>query len=1408
MNKVAPANIDFLSNGGEMGERIRSFDWTSTPLGEPHLWEQSLKTCVRIILTSAQPMFVWWGPERINIYNDAYAQIMGKKHPAGLGIKAEDVWNEIWPSLVPKIESVERNEGTYDDSYFFIMERKGYQEEVYVSFCYSPAPGDDGTVKGLFCVCTETTERIVADRQLKTLKNLTDKVTVQKTIDDVYSAAIKALSGNDKDFPFAILYKFDESTKIAQPVAYAGITRDQEVFPRSINVENGGRDAQNFCKAFSTKSILVSENKGRRKNLPKGHWAAEAIHFIHIPIVIPGKEHPVAMISAAMNPYRIFDDSFRQFVITIGDQVGIAVNNVLSFEQQKKKAEALTEIDKAKTVFFSNISHEFRTPLTLMLGPIEEALDEPATIPVNRARLQVVHRNTLRMQKLVNNLLDFSRIEAGRINAHYEPIKIGAFTIDLASTFRSVIEKEGIEFVVDCPSHDFPVWVDKDMWEKIVLNLLSNAFKFTREGQILVRVREENGWVQLIVKDTGVGIPRDEQEKIFERFHRVQNANGRTFEGTGIGLALINELVKLHDGTIHLESEINVGSSFTVTIPVKNSRVSDKQQIPEQPVVSSHLAESFVQESLRWSGDDPALTMNVTSVHDKKYILIVDDNSDMRFYLGKILSKDYEVKTVADGNDAWAAIQERKPHLVLSDIMMPGMDGFELLHAIKSNELTRSVQVILLSARAGEESVNEGLQKGADGYLVKPFSAQQLKTILANRLTIQESQDKIEKSERLLQRLFRQAPFSLTLLEGEDFIFKLINDKASELLTLPQEEIIGKPLFEIVPEMEAEGYREIFSRVLQTGQPFTAIESPGSFKRNGKVVTGYFDYVCEPMYDEKGKVKGIIALSIEVTDKVLARRKLEESESQFRTMASEAPLFVWVTDDHLQTTFLNKRGLDYFNLGEDILMKKLSWKGFIHPEDLKRVLQTMKESASTGKPYSLEMRLKNGITGKYRWFLDQGVPRYSREKFTGFIGTSLDINDRKEGEELLEQRVKKRTQQLEEKNLQLQQQKEFIEQVLASSRDLVAELENSRSFLQQLIDSSIEYIFVLDSDLNIITVNRRFEDRINMGRKDVQGKHIFEIHPRAEGSDFHDGLLRALNGELVYLDKRQSIKTPNIYVDTYIIPFIQHNKVEGVIVMSRDVSDIVKSENLLEQKNRELESTILMIRDQELKDQLKDKFIQIASHELKTPLTSIKAYAQLLARSYSSSKDDFLKNGLTKVDNQVNKMTKLVNDLLNLTKIESGKWTIEKERIDITELVEEVAGDLQIVTETHRIIFEKPTAQFVMADKEQIAQVLINLMNNAVKYSPSDEKIEVTIQPNGSWVTVSVTDHGIGIPLEEHDKIFQRFYRAEQKKNNFSGFGIGLFISSEIVNRHDGQIGVISEPGKGAQFYFRLPLAN
>jgi signal transduction histidine kinase len=408
-----------------------------------------------------------------------------------------------------------------------------------------------------------------------------------------------------------------------------------------------------------------------------------------------------------------------------------------AIRQLRDANEKLGELDVAKTAFFSNVSHEFRTPLTLMLGPLEEALDdadEPLG-PRQARRVELARDNALRLLKLVNALLDFSRLEAGRLRAHFAPVDLSTFTLELAGMFESAFAKAGVSYVVECRPLSGPVWVDRDMWEKIVPNLISNAFKFTLSGEVAVRLREDLDEVVFEVADTGSGIPEAELPHIFERFHRVAGSKGRTHEGTGIGLALVRELVESHGGRVSVDSEIGRGSIFRVFIPKGFAHLPQDvvSHTPSDPRIARD-AVAHVAEMAGWLADQPVVEVRASAPTtpepaddlERATVLVVDDNPDLRGYVANLLAPSYRVLAAADGLAALEAIQADLPDVVLSDVMMPRLDGFGLLRALRADPRSSAIPVILLSARAGEESAIQGLDAGSDDYLVKPFSAREL----------------------------------------------------------------------------------------------------------------------------------------------------------------------------------------------------------------------------------------------------------------------------------------------------------------------------------------------------------------------------------------------------------------------------------------------------------------------------------------------------------------------------------------------------------------------------------------------------------------------------------------------------------------------------------------------------------
>lgn len=446
----------------------------------------------------------------------------------------------------------------------------------------------------------------------------------------------------------------------------------------------------------------------------------------------------------------------------------------------------LAEIDIAKTAFFSNISHEFRTPLTLMLGSLEDELGERGKPSAARLeRIEIAHRNGLRLLKLVNALLDFARIEAGRMHAHYQPTNLAELTAELASSFHSATERTGLTLTIDCPSLPEVVYVDREMWEKIVLNLISNAFKHTFQGGIVIRLAWLDGTAQLSVEDSGVGIATEEIPRLFERFHRVRGAASRTHEGSGIGLSLVRELVQLHSGSIRVESELGKGSRFIVTLKAGAAHLPAGQVAKgDEGVPAGRTAAAHVQEALSWlpSASDTTVTQPLLENTDvRPRILLADDNVDMRRHIARLLRRSYDVLVVPDGEAALEAALSSPPDLVLSDVMMPRLDGFGLLKALRADERTRQLPVILLSARAGEEAAVEGLDAGADDYLVKPFSARELQARVRAHLELARQRRELEREleERVQARTAEVARLTrvLQMLSGINTALVRIQDR-------------------------------------------------------------------------------------------------------------------------------------------------------------------------------------------------------------------------------------------------------------------------------------------------------------------------------------------------------------------------------------------------------------------------------------------------------------------------------------------------------------------------------------------------------------------------------------------------------------------------------------------------------
>ena len=773
--------VEWLAGDGEMDARIRAFDWSKSPLGRRETWSAALRATLGVMLANRFPLLLWWGPDYISIYNDAYIPILGAKHPEALGLPVSECWSEIWSILKPLIDTpYNGGASTWIEDFELHIQRLGRPEETHFTVAYSPVPDEttEHGIGGVLATVHEITQKVVAERRGAILRDL-GACAAQESAEETCRAAAQILSQHGKDVPFALLYLVSDDDRFARLTATAGLEADSDVAPPIIRLDQTEpaemRSAWPLATASRRKEMItVTDLETRFNVIPPGPWPDPPHSAVVVPIRSNKATEVAGFLVAGVSAHLAFDQPYGDFYQLMAHQIATAIGNARAYEEERNRAEALAEIDRAKTAFFSNVSHEFRTPLTLMLSPLEDALaSNDDSLPLERrAMLDLVHRNGVRLLKLVNTLLDFARIEAGRVTAAFEKVDLGAFTADLASTFRSATDKAGLQLDIETETMPADTFVDRDLWEKIVLNLLSNAFKFTLVGKIAVIVRpsESGDRAELIVRDTGTGIAPDELPHLFERFHRVEGARGRSFEGSGIGLALVQELVKLHGGRIAVTSEVGKGTSFTISLPFgKGHLPADQVNAAAAQARTNLRGQTYVAEAIGWlegieasdhaaasSVDDVGLRVGSTPAR-KNRILLADDNADMRDYVRRLLSEQYEVEVVADGKLALEAAWRLRPDLILSDVMMPGLDGFGLLQALRNDAELRDIPVIFLSARAGEEAKLDGLRQGADDYLIKPFSARELIARVAANIELSgirsERTRLLEEQSRVLEIL-------------------------------------------------------------------------------------------------------------------------------------------------------------------------------------------------------------------------------------------------------------------------------------------------------------------------------------------------------------------------------------------------------------------------------------------------------------------------------------------------------------------------------------------------------------------------------------------------------------------------------------------------------------------------------
>jgi PAS domain S-box-containing protein len=1102
-----------------MGTRMRAFDWSQSPVGPPSCWPETLRISVNICLGSRHPIFIWWGRDTLTqFYNDGYIPMLGlAKHPRFLGGSARDCWSEIWPIIQPMVAGVfETGKATWSEDFLLVLHRSLPREEGFFTFSYSPIPDAAGQVGGIFCAVTETTGRVIGERRLRTLRDLGQTVMQAASAEEACKDAARTLSGNPADVPFALIYLVAPGSANAHLVAMCGLDAASRAAPPSIALTGKGegdeaRGTWPLSRCIAAGGAVRVEDAGARfEVLPGGPWPERSEAALIVPIAATGQSHPVGFLVAGLSPRRTFDEAYGDFFKLIGGHIAAAIANAETLEQEKRRVEALAEIDRAKTTFFSNVSHEFRTPLTLMLGPIEDALADATASPAIRERLDLAHRNSLRLLKLVNTLLDFARIEAGRVEPHFGPTDLARVTAEIASIFRSAVERAGMTLTIRCEPLEEQVFVDRDMWEKIVLNLLSNAFKFTLNGGITVALSRVGGRAELRVADTGVGIPAEELPLLFQRFHRVEGARGRTHEGTGIGLALVQELMKIHGGSIRAESVLGQGSTFVAQIPFGKDHLAESGLEAERSFAPTSVhAGSFVEEALRWLpgtsvGDSLSLADSPAESGPKAEaiagtrgarIVLAEDNADLREYLLRLLQPNWAVEAVADGRAALAAVRREKPDLVLSDVMMPQLDGFGLLEAMRTDAELKEVPIVLLSARAGEEARVEGMTAGADDYLVKPFAARELLARVGGVLSLAKVRRQASESVRLSEARFR------AFVTSSSNIIYSMNPDWSEMRYLNGRDFIADTdqptrswLEKYVDPRDRPRVLEAVQRAIRTRTPFELEHRV--LRLDG--TPGWTHSRAVPILGATGAITEWFGTATDVTARRSADEALRHHGEQFATLINRAPMGIFVVDAGFRIQQVNPVARPVFgDLSGSITGREFEevlhqlWEKDYADELVDIFRRTLESGESYVAPERTESRLNQSRKEYYEWRVDRialadggfGLVCYFRD-------ITEQVQSRKERERLLAREQKARREAEDANRLK----DEFLANLSHELRTPLSAILGWSHFLEQSPDPE-----TVTEAVSVIVRNARaqtqiIEDLLDMSRI-LSGKFRLDVKP-------------------------------------------------------------------------------------------------------------------------------------------------------------------------------------------------------------------------------------------------------------------------------------------------------------------------
>ena len=1163
-----------------------------------------------------------------------------------------------------------------------------------------------------------------------------------------------------------MLYVLDPDSKIANLISTAGIERDHPSAVETLVIDGPDNPWPLAEVLKDHKARVVADLETRfQATFPTGAWEEAPKSAVVLPVMASGEAGRAGFLIAGLSPFRLFDENYAGFMNLIAGQISAAIANAEAYEQESRRAEALAEIDRAKTTFFSNVSHEFRTPLTLMLSPLEQIISKPQAglTEEDRTLVSVAHRNGLRLLKLVNSLLDFNRVVEGKAQASFESVDLAEVTKAVAAAFEPAITDAGLRLGLALTPLPHPVYVDRDMWEKVMLNLLSNAFKFTFEGEIAVDTRpsSDGRFAEVTIRDTGSGIPEDQLPRLFDRFHRVEGAKGRSIEGSGIGLALVQELVKLHGGRVAVESKVDEGTSFTVSIPFGTKHLPAgslhaRDQLP--PI--EFRAQAYLQEAASWVGDRgtqgrdiPADLLETFGQQNPELpsvdgsagvVLIAEDNRDMREYLARMLvTAGYRVETAVDGQSAIAAARAIHPALILTDVMMPKLDGFGVLDAIRKDDALSDTPVILISARAGEEAKLEGLSSGADDYLTKPFLARELMARVESNL-------KLAQSRRESRRL----------LEEEARTLELLNQVGTAIASELNLETAVQAVTDAATKLSGAAFGSFFYNVIDaTGESYMLYTLSGVPREAfAKFPMPRNTAIFDPTFRGEGIVR---------SPDILKDPRYGKNDPHFGMPKGHLPV-----RSYLAAPVVSRGG------------EVLGGLFFGHPQ-----------------PGAFDERAERIVSA----IAAQAAIAIDRTRLYRAAQEEIDRRRRAEevlrdNEQKLENRVAERTAELAAANAKLHEE--------------AVQRERAERRFQHMVEGVTDYaIFMLDPN-GIITSWNAGAQRIK-GYRDTEiiGRHFenfytaedraAEVPARALETARTEGKFEA---EGLRVRKDGSTFWANVIINAI------HNDdgaLRGFTKVTRDITE-----------RRDAQAALQQAQERLVQSQKMEGIGQLTggvAHDFNNLLTIIVGNLESAQRNLRGSPADLarLRRSVDNAMRGAQRAASLTQRLLAF----SRRSPLEPKPVDVGRLVTGMSDLL------HRTLGEQVAVQTVLApnvwrvfvDPNQLEVSLLNLAVNArdamskggtliietanVFLDESYAASQVEVIP-GQYVVVSITDSGAGMSREVLARAFEPFYTT---KDVGHGTGLGLSQVYGFVKQSGGNVKIYSEEGHGTTVKIYLP---